>query len=335
MKQTRAQRCYENINNYLYDHRHLKGVLENGKILFLSMVAAFLFAFGFSCFITPANTGSFKIATGGISGLSQITTQIVAMISDKEPDPLIIEAIGYSCFNLPIVIFAFFCVGKKFAIHTAINVGVSSLFIWLIDAFKLTEGIANNPIISDNIVARIVFGGACIGISSALAFKAEISCGGMDVITYYLSLRKSTSVGKYNLAANSIIVGVYALLIIISDPSKWYNGVLSLCISIAYLFVVAIVIDAINLRNKKIRIEIITSNIKLPNILLAHFPHGATLIPAKGAYSGTDKIIIYTIVTSYEVSHVTDFVKKADPHAFVAVSPLTQVYGNFFIKPIE
>jgi uncharacterized membrane-anchored protein YitT (DUF2179 family) len=30
-----------------------------------------------------------------------------------------------------------------------------------------------------------------------------------------------------------------------------------------------------------------------------------------------------------------EIVKKVDDHAFITATPLKQVYGNFFIKPLE
>ena len=98
---------------------------------------------------------------------------------------------------------------------------------------------------------------------------------------------------------------------------------------------VGLIIDTINLRNKKIEMQIITNKEHMTEIIIANFPHSATVVKGKGAYSGTDKIMIFMVVSSSEVKKVVDVAKKIDEHAFITATPLKQVYGNFFIKPLE
>ena len=329
----------EKVNNYLYDHYRLKVTLHQTKGVLYALLSAFIFAFGFTCFITPgsdavaAGTG-FKIVTGGISGLSQNIAKIVEIFGGEIPDYLI-EAMGYTVFNIPLAVFAFFKVGKRFSILTAVNVLASSLFIYFIPTWGLSNHIGNNFLIVNQPVARLLFGGLCTGLGSALAFKGEISCGGIDIITYYFSLRKSTSVGKYSMAVNGTIVTMYSVLIIIQDINNYATAIISLFYSVAYIFVVVTVIDAINLRNKKVQIQFITKNPKLAKVLITHFPHGATIVKAQGAYTLADEYVVYMIVSSFEVKSAVDLARKVDSHVFISVTSLIQVYGNFYIRPID
>ena len=279
----RNERFKRNVNNFLYDHFVLRRFLyESGGVL-MAVLSAFIFAFGFCCFVTP-NTDTdpaFRIVTGGVSGLSQNIAMIFQIAGVKITETTV-QAIGYSCFNIPLVIFAFFAIGKRFAIQTAVNVGASSLFINFMPMWGLSGQIANNPLIAEHgLVFRIIFAGACTGVASAIAFKAEISCGGIDIVTYYLSLRKSTSVGKYSVSINTMIISCYSVLMIVDDSSNWSSAILSLFISVCYQFVVALVIDKINLRNKKLQIEIITNSENMAPVLVANFPHGATVVKVK------------------------------------------------------
>ena len=98
---------------------------------------------------------------------------------------------------------------------------------------------------------------------------------------------------------------------------------------------VGFIIDAINLRNKKVSLQIITSKEHMPEIIIANFPHSATVVKGKGAYSGTEKTLIWMVVSSGEVKKVVAVAKKIDDHVFITATPLKQVYGNFFIKPLE
>lgn len=325
----------EKINDFLFDHYKLKVTLRQGKGVFCALIAAFVFAFGFTSFISPGTLGNgFKIVTGGVSGISQNIAKIVQLAGGNIPDYLI-EAMGYTFFNIPLIIFAFFKIGKRFSILTLLNVVASSAFISLIPLWGINQEIANHFLILDQPIARIIFGGLCTGVSSAIAFKGEISCGGIDIITYYMSLRKSTSVGKYSFVVNSIIVLMYSILIIIGNTNEVSTAIISMFYSTCYIFIVGMVVDAINLRNKKIQLQFITTSDNLSKILISHFPHGATITKAEGAYSHIPEHMVYMIVSSYEVKKVVGLARKVDPHVFITATSLIQVYGNFYIRPIE
>ena len=99
--------------------------------------------------------------------------------------------------------------------------------------------------------------------------------------------------------------------------------------------VCTIVIDAIHLRNKKMKIEIVTEKEQLGRVLIANLPHAATIINGKGVYSGKERFVIKMVVSSYEVNHAVKVIENADPAAFVEVTELKAVYGRFFLPPIK
>ena len=336
MIMTKIKRTKEKVNNFLYDHYYLRATLHQAKGLFFAALAAFIFAFGFTSFITPGTSSEFpfKIVTGGISGLSQNVAKIFAIAGVELPDR-IIEAMGYTVFNLPLLVFAFFKVGKRFALITAFNVILTSVFISLIPEWGISQAIANHALILNHPVARLLFGGACTGLASGLAFKGEISCGGIDIVTYYFSLRKSTSVGKYSILANGIIVSLYSILIIIDDISEYETAIISLFYSAFYILVANLVIDSINLRNKKVQIQFVTKNSNLSKALISHFPHGATILKGEGAYAHSEEQVIFMIVSSFELRKAVELARKVDPHVFISAQSLIQVYGNFYIRPID
>ncbi len=333
----KVEKFRRKINDYLYDHIRLKGVLHETYGLFIAVLAAFIFAFGFLCFSTPGVEGGMKIVTGGVSGLSQTLAKILSMFGIRITDTLV-EGMGYTLFNIPILVFSFFAIGKRFTIITTIHVVVSSIFIsWMPTWGNFVNTIASSVYISTPgaHIIRVVFAALCTGLSSALTFKAEISTGGIDCISYYCALKKSTSVGKYSAGINASITCFYSLLIIIDNPSSWDDAILSIFFSVIYFFIVMLVVDAIHLRNKKMQIQFITGREDFGKILLAHFPHGATIASGKGAYSGLNRYIIYMSVSSYEVKKVVTLAMQIDPNAFINVTSLVQVYGNFFIRPIH
>ena len=334
----KRQRFKKKINDYKYDHIQLFEALNIAKAVLYVSFAAALYAFGFYCFVTPyvtdhtTNMGS-SIITGGVGGVAQVIT-LIAELCGATPNPYLMQSILYFALNVPILIFAFFKVGKKFTLTTLVNVILSSAFIQMFDQFELTKRIAEA--IASEHLARVLFAGVLVGCASATAYKVESSCGGIDVFSYYFSLRKSTSVGKYSAAINSMIIITYTILTITYNKGNLVEiAFLNFLYSIVYLFVVMLVVDFINTRNKKVQIQITTNVESMSSILISNFPHSTTIVDAKVGYTHQEKKVIYMTVSSNEVKKVVSLVKRVDNHAFVTVTALIQAYGNFFVKPIE
>ena len=338
------------INSYLYDHLWLKYTIEYGVAFFISVVSAAIFAFGVICFLKPVS-GTYEfteLISGGSSGLAQVISLIFSLCGITiANNPNLIFSICYMLINIPLIILAFVGIGKRFATFTLVNVGFVFLFsnLFVGDFF---EQIAIFVDANGGLISRALFAGLCTGLSSAIAYKWETSAGGFDIVAYYLSLRKSTTAGKYSVMINAGIMVAFALLNAFSNNprvisvsggtytiSSWASAIAVIFFSVVYLFTVMLVIDLINVRNKKVQIQIITSNNDLPRLLLANVPHGATIVNAKGAFSGQDRKIIYMVVSSLELKNVITLIEQLDPDSFVNVTPLQQVYGRFFVRPIR
>ena len=63
--------------------------------------------------------------------------------------------------------------------------------------------------------------------------------------------------------------------------------------------------------------------------------HGITKIEAKGAYSDTDRSLLYTVVNSFETNGVVKDILLADPKAFLEVRDIEAIYGNYNQKPLD
>ena len=339
MIKKKSQRIKKQIENFLFDHYIIKTVLHYIGGFVVAAIAAAVFAFGFSCFTTPANSDGFILATGGVSGISQILALAIELVIGHQVENNLVQSISYTVLNIPLLVFSYFKIGKRFTVFTLVNVILSSVFISVFSRTGVAEHVANfafadNVKPLDPVIVRVLFAGICTGLSSAFAFTAGISCGGIDIVAYYFGARKSTQVGRYGIIINGFIVLTYAIVKAISAQSFAY-GIYSVFFSIIYLMEVGLIIDTINLRNKKIEMQIITSKEHMPEIIIANFPHSATIVKGTGAYSGTEKTMFFMVVSSSEVKKVVDIAKKIDEHVFIMATPLKQVYGNFFIKPLE
>lgn len=324
------QKWRQRYQDFMFEHGHLRVVIDYVLSFFIALVAAFIFAYSFRGFITTTNPGANQLITGGASGLAQILTLLVQIMNLF---PLVAsktwQAIFYFTFNVPLFILGYRGVGKRFAIFSMINVILTSLFI---------QTIPNNWLtiidISNDMLGRALFAGFLSGVGTALCFRGEFSGGGLDIVTYYLANHKSTSVGKYQITINAVILVIYTSLTIARD-GVGVGALNSFLYTLVYLFTNGRVVDAFNIRNKKAQMQVITSQNGLPKILLANFPHSCTVVNAKGGFSGEPRLIIYTVVSSFEVKRVVKLVRSVDPNSFIDVSYGHQVYGRFYIKPVK
>lgn len=334
LKTEKLKKKYE---DYMFDHTGARLVLDYAMATIVCLVSAFIYAFGFKAFLAPlfysdGTTPVISFVTGGVSGLSQNIILLIKIAIGGQnwtsDTTYTLQSIIYFVLNIPIFILGYKGVGKRFAIFSFLNVIFVSLFI------KFIPSIAIDEILGDNL-GRALFAGILTGLSSAIAYKVEISAGGLDVISYYFAYQKSTSVGKYTIAFNSFIVVMFTLLSYISEPNAGWTVMTITLYTVVYFFTSALVVDALNTRNKKAELQIITSKQTLPKIILANFPHSCTVVPAKGGFSSEDRLIIYIVVSSFEVKKLVKLVRTVDAEAFINVSHSSQVYGKFFIKPVK
>lgn len=345
----KVEKAKKKVNSFLYDHIPLKITVEYGAAFFVSVLSALIFAFGVVCFLRPGDDIR-DFASGGSSGLAQNIALILELFGVNVADNHnLIFSLCYLAINIPLFFLAFFGIGKRFTIFTIVNVGSVFIFSNVLKGDFFTD-IATFVNSNGGLVARALFAGLTTGLSSALAFKFDTSAGGFDVVAYYLSLRKGKNAGPYGTMINGfLIVSFYILTGIKGEPylfydstgkiiasySSWIFAITGTLFSLIYLVETMLIIDLINVRNKKVQLQIITENNDLPRLLLANVPHGVTTIKGKGAYSGNDRLIIYLVISTTELKSVLRFIREIDPTSFVNVISLVQVYGRFYMKPVK
>lgn len=320
----------EKVHDFLLDHEKANTVLNWVWLIFLTVVSSFCFSYGYRAFISPGS-GHAALISGGVSGLSQVILrfmQIFGYPTGMEQENLV-TSIGYFALNIPIFYIAFRFIGKKFFILTALNVLLTSLLI----RYLPNDWVSIFSDMDEDYIARAIFAGLMTGVSSGLAFWSGSSTGGIDVISFYIAERKSTTIGKYSIIINACTVLTYTIVNAVRLNS--FAEVAMSLYTCIYFFTSGKVLDIINIKNKKTELQINTDNVELAPILLRAFPHGCTVIDAIGGYTGKPRKVIYMVVSASEVKEVVDVARKIDPNCFVNVTNSMQVYGKFYVKPIQ
>lgn len=351
----KSKRLKKKISSFLYNHLWLKTTTEYLILLVMSIISSALLSFSVVCFMKPDIPDAYKLVTGGATGVAQNIVLLLELfgLQFNPTQDTFVFSILFVAINIPLIILAFKGVGKRFAVFTIVNVLLVFLFSNLFQSLEFFQQIAIYINVKGGIFARTLIAGLCTGLSTAIAFKYETSTGGFDIVSYYVSIKSGGPAGPIGATINGVVVCAYYLMkgfqgdsiplgtevvmngTTLTEINSWSAALIGALFSIGYLIASMIVIDIINVRNKKVQIQIITENNELPKYLLANVPHGATIVKGKGAYSGNERLIVYLVVSSTELKGVIQFIRDIDPNSFVNVTSLQQVYGRFYIKPVR
>ena len=330
---------------YFYDHPTLRKILEYLFTILGSALSAFLFAFGYKSFVDPIINGKEigALVTGGASGLSQIVVKLFEIfgfpVNSLAPFGnfywnYIIQSTAYVLINAPIFIIAYKKVGRKFGFFTIINVILYFVIVNIMPSSFTNMFYSSNSLeFAHDLLARALFAGICTGLSTTVAFKFEHSAGGIDVISVYVnSKRGNLSIGKITMLINAFIIIIYTLLSIVNSKGDLSSTTMALY-SLVYFFTSSTIVDTLSSRDKKSQLQIITNNKNLPDVLINYFPHSCTIVDGKGAYTKQEKLVVYTVISIFEVRKAIKIIQEIDPNAFITITKVNQVVGRFFIQP--
>ena len=106
------------------------------------------------------------------------------------------------------------------------------------------------------------------------------------------------------------------------------TGLFSMLGLFAKVFVVDDIIDSINLC-KSFTI-ITTKPDEIINYITSEIHHGATVIEAKGAYTGDGKSVIMTVCRRSEAIKLRKKVEEIDIHSFIIINKTSEIMGKGF-----
>jgi uncharacterized membrane-anchored protein YitT (DUF2179 family) len=95
------------------------------------------------------------------------------------------------------------------------------------------------------------------------------------------------------------------------------------------------VIEAVYKIYETIRIEIITNCVdNIKNKLFENFSHSLTIYDAVGGYTGQGKKVIEAYISNFELNEYLEIIKNEDPNAFVVISQVKTIRGNYVQRTV-
>ncbi|WP_035293975.1 YitT family protein [Clostridium sp. KNHs214] len=270
------------------------------KDYILLTAGCILFAIAISAILIPS-----KIGAGGVTGIATSLNQLFGL------------KVGMASLlvNVPLFLFGFKLLGRKFAIRSGFIVFLSSV---LIDFLNLHYKF--KPF--DDVLLGSVFCGILIGVAIALIFMAGGSTGGLDISAKIInakfpSLQLSTILLVEDILVYLLVAYVFGL-----------NSVLyAFILSFTRTKTMDIIQEGIS--STKQCIIICDKADNLVKEIQIKLLRGVTVLEAKGSYSNTNKKFIYVVIQKNELSQLKEIVRSVDPAAFTTVSPVTDILGKY------
>ncbi|API91036.1 UPF0750 membrane protein YitT [Virgibacillus pantothenticus] len=271
------------------------------KRIAVVIFGALLNAISLNFFLIGAN-----VYASGFTGAAQLVSSVFNDFIGIGVSTGILLAL----FNIPVAILGWFKVGKGFTVYSVISVLCTTLFLEFIPMIEISE----------DIILNAVFGGVIGGTGIGITLKVGASTGGMDIVAMVLSRMKDKPIGTYFLMLNAVIIAFAGILY---EPENALYTLLT-------LYVTTRVIDAIHTRHEKVTAMIITRKAdELQAAIHKKMVRGITILPAKGAYTKTDKDMLYLVITRYELFDLERIINEVDPHAFTNIVQTTGIFGFF------
>lgn len=279
-------------------------------------ISTVIYCFGVTWFLEPA-----RLFSGGVTGIAQL----IGAIFESFDIHFVSNYLGVIVFllNIPILIFGWTKVSKRFAVCSVISIGIQTLL--LNNVIPIIDLEINQPETMDMLLLSFIGGFVC-GVGSALALRYGTSTGGVDILAQAISFKKNVSIGFISLVVN-VVVAILGAVVYKNPAIAFYT--------IVRIIVQSVVTDKVHTSYNYLKVEIITTKPEeVSRLLLTDIGRGITMVSAIGAYTHTEKSILETIISSYEVHRVIDDARKIDPGVFITVSPVKRVDGNFKRKTI-
>ena len=244
---------------------------------------------------------------GGITGLSVLVAHTG-----------VISASDFTFIaNMTLLIIGMLILGKPFTIKTAYCSTLLSVTLSLLERFfPMSHPLTDEPLL------ELIFAIVLPAIGSAVLFNIGASSGGTDVIAMIMKKYTSIDIGKGLMLTDFVITldGCFVF-----DIKTGLYSFLGLAFR---SFMIDGFIESLNL--SKYFNVICSDPDPICEFINTTLHRGATVVSAKGAFSGDDKYIILTALNRVQAIKLRNYIKEHDPDAFLLISNTSEIIGKGF-----
>lgn len=261
-----------------------------------------LYGIGWTVFLLPNN-----IMTGGVAGIASIVFWGTSF------------PVQYTYFliNAGLLILALRILGFKFCVKTIFAVFTLTFLLSIIQ--HLTS---DTQLLHDQPFMACVLGASFCGAGIGVAFSANGSTGGTDIIAAIINKYRDITLGRVIMICDMIIIS--SSYFVLNDWEKVVYGFVT-------LFICSFVLDQIvNSARQSVQFFIISKKYQEIAKKINSLHRGVTIIDATGFYTGQAQKMIFVLAKKRQSTTIFRIINDIDPKAFVSQSAVIGVYGEGF-----
>lgn len=277
--------------------------MKNNKMLSLLMVLLgnVVYALSVKLFLLPAN-----LISCGTTGIALVVNHVTG-----------IPISGFIfAFNMVMLAVGWWILGRKFAMTTVL----SSLFYPI--ALELLNHLLGDVHITEDILLNTLFAGLGLGGSLGIVIRAGASTGGMDIPPLVLKKRFHIPVS----------VSLWAFDFCIMLSQMMFHKAEDLLYGILLLFVISFALNKmLLLGTSRTEVKIVSQHAsQIRDAILSKIDRGVTMLHGEGGYLRRDTEMILSVVSNHELPKIEQLARGIDPHCFMIVTRVTEVWGRGF-----
>ncbi len=268
---------------------------------------ALLAALNYELFVFPN-----QFAPSGLNGICTMIQHVTGI------------SVGYLSLliNVPLALWCYIDVSKPAALRSMVYVLTFSVGILVLDHVDLSA-IAYATENGTSKILGPLTAGIIQGFVYSVLVRASAYTGGMDFVSAVIHKHHPDKpFFGMNFAINTAIAAVSFFVY------GYQMEPVILCI--LYSFMSTTVGERMMKAGRQaVAVRIITEHpVEISRDLINRLHHTATLIPAKGMYSGRETNILLCVVNKTQAASVIKIINSY-PHTFAIIDPASQVVGNF------
>lgn len=242
-----------------------------------------------------------QFLAGGITGMAMLIHYLL---------PFIPVGVVYFVINIPIFVFGWMFVGRRFFLYSIAGMVIYSLAV-LIPFPEIT--------IEDRLL-NALSAGIISGIGGGILLRSLGSAGGMDILAIIFLKKYSVRLGTTSLVFNVILM----LTAISRLPLEM------ILYTLIYIYVTAYFVNLVvtGLSQRKSVMIISSQWQEISREIMDKLDRGVTVIHGQGGYSGKQQKILYSVVSFQELARFKEVVRTIDPNAFVVINNTLEVMGH-------
>ncbi|SMC40590.1 YitT family protein [Sporomusa malonica] len=246
-----------------------------------------------------------KVAAGGISGLATVLHHTFGL-------PVGMTMLA---FDIPMFLVSVKVLGTRFGLNTLLGAGILAASIDLTAPFV--------PVLTRDLLLNSLYGGVLAGVGMGIVFKFKGTTAGTDLAAAIINKLTGISIGQALLGVDFFVIALAGIVFGSAELSLY--GLIS-------LFVTTQIIDLVQEGPSAAKAFFIMSNSsdKVADAIMAELGRGVTFLNGRGAYTQTNRDVVFCVVSTREVSHLKELVYRIDREAFVIVADAHEVLGEGF-----